>query len=77
MYGETNSCFSRLVFWGPCSQTFDSKIFKKESIKLGGTTEEIVKGGRDLFNLLPKGFEGIKQIGVIGYVRSVCLFLPV
>lgn len=49
-----------------CSNTFDSKVFKKETIKLGGTTEDIVKGGRDLFPLLPQGFEGIKQIGVIG-----------
>jgi len=46
--------------------TFDSKIFKKERIELGGTVEDIVRGGRDLFPLLPKAFEGIKQVGVIG-----------
>merc|ERR1712194_558934 len=27
----------------------------------------IVKGGRDLFPLLPKAFDGIKQVGVIGW----------
>lgn len=49
------------------SLDFDSKIFKKETIKLAGTTEGIVRGGRNLFPLLPKAFEGIKQIGVIGW----------
>lgn len=49
---------------------FDSKVFKKTNIKLGGTSEDIVKGGRDLFPLLPKAFEGIKTIGIIGYVRA-------
>jgi ketol-acid reductoisomerase len=46
---------------------FESKVFTKEKINLGGTTEYIVKGGRDLFTLLPKAFEGISQIGVIGW----------
>ena len=46
---------------------FDSEIFKKEKIKLGSTEEYIVRGGRDLFPLLPKAFDGIKQIGVIGW----------
>lgn len=32
-----------------------------------GTVETIVKGGRDLFPLVPKAFEGIKKIGVIGW----------
>jgi len=36
-------------------------------ITLADTTETIVKGGRDLFPLLPKAFEGIKTIGVIGW----------
>lgn len=49
------------------SASFDTKVFKKTPIKLGGTNEEIVKGGRDLFPLLPKAFEGIKQIGIIGW----------
>jgi len=46
---------------------FSSNIFKTQEVKLGETTETIVKGGRDLFPLLPKAFEGIEQIGVIGW----------
>src|SRR5688572_14780053 len=46
---------------------FDTNIFEKEKIVLGDTVEYIVRGGRDLFPLLPKAFEGIKQIGVIGW----------
>ncbi len=46
---------------------FTTKIFKKEKIILGNTEEYIVRGGRDLFPLLPKAFEGIQQIGVIGW----------
>lgn len=44
--------------------SFDTKIFQKQRISLGGTEEDIVKGGRDLFSLLPKAFEGIGKIGV-------------
>jgi ketol-acid reductoisomerase len=36
-------------------------------VTLGETKETIVKGGRDLFPLLPKAFEGIERIGVIGW----------
>jgi ketol-acid reductoisomerase len=36
-------------------------------VTLADTKETIVKGGRDLFPLLPKAFEGIKKIGVIGW----------
>ncbi|HEX2951901.1 MAG TPA: ketol-acid reductoisomerase [Armatimonadota bacterium] len=46
---------------------FTSKIFTKEQITLGPTTEYIIRGGRHLFPLLPKAFDGIKQIGVIGW----------
>ena len=46
---------------------FDSKVFKKEALNLAGTQEHVVRGGRDLFKLLPKAFEGIRQIGVIGW----------
>lgn len=37
----------------------------------------IVRGGRDLFHLLPDAFKGIKQIGVIGWGSQVnhCLEL--
>jgi ketol-acid reductoisomerase len=46
---------------------FDSKIFETTEVNFADTTETIVKGGRDLFPLLPKAFEGIKQVGVIGW----------
>eukprot|EP00250_Pteridium_aquilinum_P015503 c22621_g1_i1 orf=370-2178(-) len=46
---------------------FDTKVFKKEKITLAGRDEYIVRGGRDLFPLLPEAFKGIKQIGVIGW----------
>ncbi len=46
---------------------FESKIFTKEKISLSGTEEYIVRGGRKLFPLLPKAFEGVKQIGFIGW----------
>jgi ketol-acid reductoisomerase len=47
--------------------TFDSNVFQLETIKLAGTEESILRGGRHLFPLLPKAFAGIKQIGVIGW----------
>ena len=46
---------------------FETKVFTKDTIKIGDSTESIVRGGRNLFPLLPKAFEGIKQIGVIGW----------
>ncbi|MBN1221103.1 MAG: ketol-acid reductoisomerase [Anaerolineae bacterium] len=46
---------------------FQTNIFKKEKIVLGDTEEYIVRGGRHLLPLLPQAFEGIKQIGVIGW----------
>jgi ketol-acid reductoisomerase len=46
---------------------FQTKVFEKEKIVLGDTEEYIVRGGRHLFPLLPQAFEGIKQIGVIGW----------
>jgi len=49
------------------SLNFTTKVFKKEEIRLADTTEYIVRGGRDLFPLLPRAFEGIRQIGVIGW----------
>lgn len=50
------------------SQDFTSKVFKKETLTLpNGNTEYVVRGGRDLLPLLPKAFEGVKQIGVIGW----------
>lgn len=46
---------------------FDTRVFKKEKVTLSGHDEYIVRGGRDLFHLLPDAFKGIKQIGVIGW----------
>ncbi|KAJ1417373.1 hypothetical protein SESBI_16638 [Sesbania bispinosa] len=51
----------------PASLDFDTSIFKKEKISLAGHDEYIVRGGRNLFHLLPDAFKGIKQIGVIGW----------
>jgi ketol-acid reductoisomerase len=45
----------------------ETKIFKTEPLSISGTNEEIVRGGRDLFGLLPAAFKGIKSIGVIGW----------
>ena len=46
---------------------FNSNIFKTQEVTFADTKEIIVKGGRDLFPLLPKAFEGIEKIGVIGW----------
>ncbi|PRQ50083.1 putative ketol-acid reductoisomerase (NADP(+)) [Rosa chinensis] len=51
----------------PLSLDFDTSVFNKEKVNLAGHDEYIVKGGRDLFHLLPDAFKGIKQIGVIGW----------
>src|SRR5499427_6984188 len=49
------------------SLVFSSSVFKIETVKMADRTEQIVKGGRHLFPLLPKAFDGVKQIGVIGW----------
>lgn len=50
------------------SQDFQARVFAKETLQLpNGNTEFVVRGGRDLFPLLPKAFAGIRQIGVIGW----------
>lgn len=46
---------------------FTSKVFQVDTINLEGSSEQIVKGGRHLFPLLPKAFGGVKQIGVVGW----------
>ena len=45
---------------------FNSKVFQKEKSS-SAAKRRIVRGGRHLFPLLPKAFDGIKQIGVIGW----------
>ena len=47
--------------------TFTSKVFETEVITLADTREMIVRGGRDRFPLLARAFDGIRQIGVIGW----------
>ncbi|CAD6271127.1 unnamed protein product [Miscanthus lutarioriparius] len=49
------------------SLDFDTSVFKKEKVSLAGHEEYIVRGGRNLFPLLPEAFKGVKQIGVIGW----------
>ncbi|OMO61092.1 hypothetical protein COLO4_33562 [Corchorus olitorius] len=51
----------------PSPLDFETSVFKKEKVSLAGHEEYIVRGGRDLFKLLPDAFKGIKQIGVIGW----------
>lgn len=49
------------------SLDFDSSIFEKTVIDVADGKESVVKGGRDKFPLVHKAFEGVKQIGVIGW----------
>jgi ketol-acid reductoisomerase len=46
---------------------FQTLVFDKEYITLGERREAIVRGGRHLFDRLPRAFEGVSQIGVIGW----------
>jgi ketol-acid reductoisomerase len=47
--------------------TFTSSIFPVETLELDGRRESFVRGGRNMFPLLPKALAGIQQIGVIGW----------
>ncbi len=47
--------------------SFDSKVFQPELVQFPGSEENIYVGGRDKFSHLPKAFEGIKQVGFIGW----------
>jgi ketol-acid reductoisomerase len=46
---------------------FETSVFDKEYITLAGSREAIVRGGRHLFERLPRAFEGIGKVGVIGW----------
>lgn len=46
---------------------YTTKVFTKEEVKLAGTTEYLIRGGRSLFGKLPEAFDGISTIGVIGW----------
>ena len=48
-----------------------SKVFEVQRLRLADTEESIVAGGRHLFHLLPKAFEGVKRIGVPRRFRSI------
>ncbi len=48
-------------------RSFTSNLFEVEQVHLSDTTECILRGGRHLFPLLPKAFDDIKQIAVIGW----------
>lgn len=45
----------------------NQSVFNSVPLNLAGTTEQVVVGGRDKFDLLQKAFEGIRQIGVLGW----------
>jgi ketol-acid reductoisomerase len=49
------------------ASTFTTKTFEEEPLTLAGREEWIVRGGRHLFPRLPEAFEGVRQIGVIGW----------
>ena len=55
---------SKIGLSGGCG---DLQVFKKDLVKFDDTEEYVIKGGRDKYNLLPKAFEGVKQVGVIGW----------
>ncbi|KAG6737976.1 hypothetical protein POTOM_059508 [Populus tomentosa] len=54
----------------PTSVDFETFVFKKEKIIIAGHDKNIVRGGKDVFPLLPDAFQGIIQIGVIGWVSQ-------
>ena len=49
------------------TRTLTSNIFNIEKLKINNTTENIIKGGKEHYHLLQKGFSNIKQIGIIGW----------
>ncbi|GJZ60766.1 putative reverse transcriptase domain-containing protein [Tanacetum coccineum] len=53
----------------PTLLDFETAIFNKEKINLAGYDEYIVRGGRDLFHLLPDAFKG-KEINGAGINAS-------
>jgi ketol-acid reductoisomerase len=47
--------------------SFTSSVFRTETMTVPGGTETILRGGRDLFPLLPEALHGVRRIGVIGW----------
>ena len=44
-----------------------SSVFRVEQMDVPGGSEDIVRGGRDLFSLLPTALHGVERIGVLGW----------
>eukprot|EP00882_Tetradesmus_deserticola_P000280 GHRQ01000308.1.p1 GENE.GHRQ01000308.1~~GHRQ01000308.1.p1 ORF type:complete len:565 (+),score=314.58 GHRQ01000308.1:120-1814(+) len=57
----------RLAQAVPAERDFNTTAFTKELVKFADTEEYIIRGGRDKFPALGKAFQGIKQVGVIGW----------
>jgi ketol-acid reductoisomerase len=49
------------------SLDFHTDVFQKEYIDLADRREAIVRGGRHVFPIVPKAFDGVGRIGVIGW----------
>ncbi|MCL8011194.1 ketol-acid reductoisomerase [Streptomyces sp. AS02] len=49
------------------STTYTSRVFPLETMDVPGATETILRGGRHLFPLLPRAFDGVRRIGVLGW----------
>src|SRR5579875_665761 len=49
------------------AMTFTTEKFEKLPLHLADKDEAIIRGGRHLFSRLSDAFEGIRQIGVIGW----------
>lgn len=56
---------------------FETKVFEKEKVAFAGNDEFIYRGGRDKFQLLPKAWDDIKRITVVGWGSQVDCLLPV
>jgi ketol-acid reductoisomerase len=57
-----NKCIKLLGY-----RTLKSNIFNIEKLKINNTTENIIRGGKENYHLLNRGFSNIKQIGIIGW----------
>lgn len=55
--------------FGTNKSALTSAVFRDElkTVAMADQQETVLPGGRHLFPLLPKAFEGVKQIGVIGW----------
>jgi len=65
--GAYNSTMTSTTHSSAISTTYTSAVFPLETMDVPGGTETILRGGRHLFPLLPRAFEGIRRVGVIGW----------